>query len=69
FFTLNIILATLYLRWHWLIDVVAGLLLASVGWWLSVVITDADIRRRTQLGIGPSWPQFRLRVADDASHA
>jgi hypothetical protein len=61
FFTLNIICATLFLRWHWLIDVVAGLLLATASWWLSVVITDWDIRRRRRLGLGPSWPRFRWR--------
>jgi membrane-associated phospholipid phosphatase len=63
FFTLNIIVATLYLRWHWLIDVVAGLLLATLGWWLSVIITNADLRRRRTLGLGPSWPRFAWRGA------
>lgn len=58
FFTVNIIIATLFLRWHWLIDVVAGLLLATLGWWLSVVITDLDLQRRRRSGLEPSWPRF-----------
>lgn len=61
FFTINIIVATMFLRWHWLIDVVAGILLATLGWWLSVVLTHHDLIRRRDLGLEPAWPGFRRR--------
>lgn len=54
-FTLNIVVATMYLRWHWLIDVVAGLTLAGVGFGLCVVVTDWELRRRERLGLAPAW--------------
>jgi membrane-associated phospholipid phosphatase len=60
FFTLNIIIATMFLRWHWLLDVVAGLILATLSWWLSIIITGRDLERRRRLGLGPSWPRFRV---------
>lgn len=58
FFALNIVIATLFLRWHWVIDVVAGLVLAWFGWWLGVSLTSWEIRRRTRLGLPNSWPAF-----------
>jgi membrane-associated phospholipid phosphatase len=58
FFTLNIIIATMFLRWHWLLDVVAGLILATLSWRLAIFITDRDLERRRRLGLGPSWPRF-----------
>lgn len=61
FFTVNIIVATMFLRWHWLIDVFAGILLATLGWWLSVVLSRHDLSRRHDLGLEPAWPQFRRR--------
>ncbi len=61
FFTINIIVATLFLRWHWLVDVVAGLSLGVLGWWLSIVLTDRDLERRRRLGLCRSWPRFQLR--------
>ena len=60
FFSANIIIATLFLRWHWVIDVVAGLLLAWLGWWLGVVLTEYELRRRRQLELPPSWPAFEI---------
>jgi hypothetical protein len=61
FFAANIVIATLFLRWHWVIDVVAGLLLAWFGWWLGVVLTRYDLRRRCQLNLPRSWPAFEFR--------
>lgn len=58
FFAANIMVATMYLRWHWLVDVVAGLALSALSYWLSIVITDWDLCRRARLGLGPSWPEF-----------
>jgi hypothetical protein len=57
FFAINIIFATMFLRWHYLIDVVAGLLLASVAYILAVKVTTWEAERRAQLGT-PSWPLF-----------
>ena len=58
FFSANIIVATMFLRWHWVIDVVAGLLLAGAGWWLGVVVTDYELRRRRRQELPASWPPF-----------
>jgi membrane-associated phospholipid phosphatase len=58
FFAANIMIATLFLRWHWVIDVVAGLVLAWFGWWLGVTLTRIETRRRTRLGLPEAWPAF-----------
>jgi membrane-associated phospholipid phosphatase len=60
FFAANIIIATLFLRWHWVIDVIAGLLLAWVGWWLGVRLTQFEHRRRARFALPESWPPFDL---------
>ncbi len=60
FFSTNIIVATMFLRWHYVLDVVAGLLLATVGQALSVVVTDFELARRRRRGLEPSWPVFAL---------
>jgi membrane-associated phospholipid phosphatase len=66
FFAVNIVFATMFLRWHWLIDVLAGLLLAVFAHFLSVRITAWEIERRDRLGLGPSWPRFRRICAEKA---
>jgi membrane-associated phospholipid phosphatase len=58
FFTVNIVGATIYLRWHYLVDVVAGLLLAAIcvataGW-----VTAWETRRRERLGLMPVCPPW-----------
>ena len=63
FFSTNIIVATMFLRWHYVLDVVAGLMLATVGQALSVVVTDFELARRRRLGLDPSWPVFALSGA------
>ncbi|MEZ4227472.1 MAG: phosphatase PAP2 family protein [Polyangiaceae bacterium] len=57
FFAVNIIIATMFLRWHYLIDVVAGLILASMAYVLSVRVTSWEAQRRAALGT-PGWPLF-----------
>ena len=63
FFAVNIVLATMFLRWHYVIDVVAGLLLAITAHTLSVWLTGREIDRRESLGLGPAWPEWGTRVA------
>jgi membrane-associated phospholipid phosphatase len=60
FFAANIIVATMFLRWHWVIDVVAGLILAGAGWWLGVIVTDYELRRRRRQKLPESWPPFEI---------
>jgi membrane-associated phospholipid phosphatase len=60
FFTVNIIVATMFLRWHWLIDVVVGILLALLAHGLAIRITAWDLERRSARGLGPSWPRFHI---------
>ncbi|HMA95819.1 MAG TPA: phosphatase PAP2 family protein, partial [Polyangiaceae bacterium] len=60
FFSVNIVIATMFLRWHWLIDVVAGLILAVLSFVLSIHVTRWDLARRRTNQLGPSWPAFRL---------
>jgi membrane-associated phospholipid phosphatase len=58
FFAVNIIIATMFLRWHWVVDVVAGLTLAAVAQALSARATRWEIERRARAGLGPTWPAF-----------
>jgi membrane-associated phospholipid phosphatase len=60
FFAANIIVATMFLRWHWVIDVMAGLVLAALGCWLGVAVTGYELRRRERLRLPASWPPFNL---------
>ncbi len=61
FFTLNIIIATMFLRWHYVIDVVAGVLVAVFGRWISERLTDHELARRERLGLTPNWPLIGVR--------
>lgn len=56
FFAFNIIIATMFLRWHYLIDVVAGLALGAIALWATVPVTRYELRRRVSLALGESWP-------------
>jgi hypothetical protein len=55
FFTSQIILATMFLRWHYLIDVVAGLTLAVVAFVFAILIVPAEATLRARQGTGPVW--------------
>jgi hypothetical protein len=59
FCAINIIGATMFLRWHYVIDVVAGLVLSASALGLSVTLTQLDHRRRARQRLGPSWPEFQ----------
>lgn len=55
FFTSQIILATMFLRWHYLIDVIAGLTLAVTAFLLSGALVPAEQKRRRLVGSDPVW--------------
>lgn len=57
-FSLNIILATMYLRWHYLIDVVIGFALGCSALWISIRLCRRDQARRQRLGLRPVWPDY-----------
>jgi PAP2 superfamily protein len=58
FFVFNIIIATMFLRWHWLVDIVAGLTLALCAYLGSVLGTRWERRRRRKHGLPPAWPEW-----------
>jgi hypothetical protein len=55
FLATQIILATMFLRWHYLVDVLAGLVLATIASLLGQGIADWERTRRERLGIQPAW--------------
>jgi hypothetical protein len=60
FCTSQIIVATMYVRWHYLIDICAEVTLAAV----AVTLTDRAVRwddaRRERLGLVPAWTLLTL---------
>lgn len=63
----QIIGATMFLRWHWLIDVCAGLTLATTAAFASRAIVRWEWKRRARLGLPPifqalSWPKSEEKV-------
>jgi hypothetical protein len=71
FFVLNIIIATMFLRWHWLVDILAGLFLALVAYLGAVRGTRWELRRRERLGLPPAWPEWpsSAKSSPPASHS
>lgn len=53
--TPQIVLATMFLRWHWLLDVVAGLTLATAAFAAATWLAAWETRRRVKLGAAPVW--------------
>ena len=58
FFSFNIIIATMFLRWHWLVDIVAGLTLALTAYLVGVLGTRWETRHRRAHGLPPAWPAW-----------
>jgi hypothetical protein len=58
FFSFNIIIATMFLRWHWLIDIVAGLTLALCAYLGAVAGTRWETERRRRRGLPAAWPEW-----------
>lgn len=61
FFSANIIIATMFLRWHYLIDVLAGIALSTTGFLVAGVISPRELEYREQHGLGPIWMPLTLR--------
>jgi hypothetical protein len=55
FLATQIIIATMFLRWHYLIDIVAGLTLAASASLLGQRIADWERAKRERLGLQPAW--------------
>jgi membrane-associated phospholipid phosphatase len=58
FFTANIVIATMFLRWHYLIDVVAGLALAFGTHFLAGYVAPREVEAREIAGRQPIWILF-----------
>jgi len=56
FAALNGTIATMFLRWHYAVDVVAGLALAFAVSAASARLADWEAARRSRAGYGPAWP-------------
>ncbi|MBL0195001.1 MAG: phosphatase PAP2 family protein [Myxococcales bacterium] len=55
FVTTNIILATMFLRWHYLLDVLAGLTLAATAFATARRLPAREDARRSEAGLPPIW--------------
>jgi len=62
----NIIVATMFLRWHWLVDVIVGLALAITSQALSVTVTKYELARRARERLMPTWPMFGQAPAQES---
>jgi hypothetical protein len=61
FFSANIVIATMFLRWHYLIDVLAGIMLALTGSWIAARIAQWEMGYREHHGLSPVWSPILLR--------
>ena len=59
FCAVNIVGATMFLRWHYVIDVIAGLCLATLAFQVGVRVTAWELARRSEARLSESWPRFR----------
>lgn len=64
FFAANIIVATMFLRWHYLIDVIAGLTLAASCSALAVRLAPREVDWREAHGLSPVWNPFTMRRSE-----
>jgi membrane-associated phospholipid phosphatase len=55
FFAANIVVATMFLRWHWLIDVVAGLVLSVSVFLATSRLSPREVKYRRARGLSPLW--------------
>jgi membrane-associated phospholipid phosphatase len=66
FMAANIIISTMFLRWHYLIDVIAGFTLAVSAALISGPLSRWEQQRRKRLGFGAAWPAWSPETAEDA---
>jgi hypothetical protein len=55
FVATQIIVATMFLRWHYLVDIVAGLTCAFTAQLLGQYIADWESAKRERLGLQAVW--------------
>jgi membrane-associated phospholipid phosphatase len=55
FFAFNIVCSTIVLRWHYAVDVIAGLALASFAAWCAPRLQLIERRLRGRAGLAPAW--------------
>jgi hypothetical protein len=60
FCAVQIIGATMFLRWHYVVDILAGLSLAAAADALSARLVPWDERRRIAQGLAPAWAPLSL---------
>jgi hypothetical protein len=60
FFSANIVIATMFLRWHYLIDVLAGIALSVTGFYVSAWVSKREVQFRELNGYQPVWPPISL---------
>ncbi len=58
FAAVNIIGATLYLRWHYAVDVLAGGAVAGSSVAFAAFVVPWERARRASLGVDPAWPEL-----------
>ena len=69
----QIIGATMFLRWHYLIDIIAGITLATTAALVSYRVVSWETGRRSRVGVRPiftllEWPWGRHDGGDDDPH-
>jgi hypothetical protein len=61
FCAIQIVGATMFLRWHYLVDILAGLTVAFAADAATARLVPWDERRRAALGLGPAWTPLFFR--------
>jgi hypothetical protein len=56
FFTANIIIATVFLRWHYAVDLVGGVALALMAHLMANRLVQRELRERSARTLNPIWP-------------
>jgi hypothetical protein len=69
FFSANIVIATMFLRWHYLIDVLAGIALAAAGSWIAARVNQWEAAHRDKNGHSPVWTAITLRPSPPPERA
>jgi hypothetical protein len=61
FFSANIVIATMFLRWHYLIDVIAGISLSTGAFLLAGILSRRELDYREHAGLQPVWLPLAFR--------